>query len=52
MGTITAKYIIDKAAVQLIDITNIRWTRAELLGWINDEGFSEAIRLSETGVLA
>lgn len=36
MGTITAKYIIDKAAVQLIDITNIRWTRAELLGWIND----------------
>jgi hypothetical protein len=36
MGTITAKYIIDKAAVQLIDLGNIRWTRAELLGWIND----------------
>ena len=36
MGTITAKYIIDKAAVQLIDLANIRWTREELLGWIND----------------
>ena len=36
MGTITAKYIIDKAAVQLADIQGVRWTRAELLGWIND----------------
>lgn len=33
---ITAKSIIDKAAVQLTDIAGIRWTRAELLGWIND----------------
>ena len=36
MGTITAQSIINKAAVQLTDISNIRWTRAELLGWIND----------------
>lgn len=36
MGTITAKSIIDKAAIQLLDPDNIRWTRAELLGWLND----------------
>lgn len=36
MSTITAKSIIDKAAIQLTDISGIRWTRAELLGWIND----------------
>jgi hypothetical protein len=36
MGTVTAKAIIDKATIQLIDLANIRWTRAELLGWLND----------------
>lgn len=36
MGTVTAKSIIDKAATQLIDIANVRWTRAELLAWLND----------------
>lgn len=36
MGTITAKSIIDKASVQLLDPQNIRWTRSELLGWLND----------------
>ena len=36
MSTITAKSIIDKAAIQLTDISGVRWTRAELLGWIND----------------
>lgn len=36
MGTVTAKTIIDKAATQLIDLTNVRWTRAELLSWLND----------------
>lgn len=36
MGTVTAKTIIDKASIQLIDLTNIRWTRAELLAWLND----------------
>lgn len=36
MGTVTAQTIINKAAVQLIDQTNIRWTRAELLAWLND----------------
>lgn len=36
MGTITAKSIIDKASIQLLDTGNARWTRSELLGWIND----------------
>ena len=36
MGTVTAKTIIDKAATQLIDIPAVRWTRSELLGWLND----------------
>lgn len=36
MGTITAKSIIDKASIQLLDTGNDRWTRAELLGWVND----------------
>jgi hypothetical protein len=35
MGTITAQTIINQAAVQLLDISNVRWTRAELLDWIN-----------------
>lgn len=36
MGTVTAGAIIDKAAKQLTDIQGIRWTRAELLSWLND----------------
>lgn len=36
MGTVTAKAILDKASTQLIDIAGVRWTRAELLGWLND----------------
>jgi hypothetical protein len=36
MGTIVASTIIDKAATQLLDENNTRWTRAELLGWLND----------------
>jgi hypothetical protein len=36
MSTVTAKSIIDKASIQLLDPSNVRWTRAELLGWIND----------------
>lgn len=36
MGTVTAGTIIDKAATQLIDISGVRWTRAELLKWLND----------------
>lgn len=35
MGTVTAGAILDKAAIQLTDLTNIRWTRAELLSWLN-----------------
>lgn len=36
MGTITAKKIIDKAVIQLNDLKATRWTRAELLEWVND----------------
>lgn len=36
MGTITGTSIINKASTQLIDPSNTRWTRAELLGWLND----------------
>lgn len=36
MGTLTAKSIIDKAVVQLNDLNAVRWTRDELLSWIND----------------
>lgn len=36
MSIITAQSIIDKASTLLLDIGNTRWTRAELLGWIND----------------
>lgn len=36
MGTVTAGAIIDKAVTQLIDISGVRWTRAELLKWLND----------------
>ena len=36
MGTVTAQTIINKAAIQLTDIANVRWTRAELLSWVND----------------
>lgn len=35
MGTITAQAIINQAATQLLDNSNIRWTRAELLNWVN-----------------
>lgn len=35
MGTVTAGAILDKAAIQLTDISGIRWTRAELLSWLN-----------------
>jgi hypothetical protein len=36
MGTVTAGAIIDKASIQLTDIPGVRWTRAELLSWLND----------------
>jgi len=36
MGTVTAQTILNKAAIQLTDLTNVRWTRAELLSWLND----------------
>lgn len=32
----TAAYIINKAAILLFDQNNIRWSRAELLGWVNE----------------
>jgi hypothetical protein len=36
MGTVTAQAILNKAATQLTDISAVRWTRSELLGWLND----------------
>jgi hypothetical protein len=36
MGSITAASVISKAAILLMDVPNTRWTRAEMLGWIND----------------
>ncbi len=36
MGTVTAGAILDKAAKQLIDVVGVRWSRTELLGWLND----------------
>lgn len=36
MGTITGTAIINAAAYTLQDATNKRWTRAELLGYLND----------------
>jgi hypothetical protein len=33
--TVLASTIIDKAAKQLLDLNNIKWTRSELLGWLN-----------------
>jgi len=35
MGTITAQAIVDKAQIVLQDLTAVRWTEAELLGWLN-----------------
>jgi hypothetical protein len=35
VATITAKNLIDKAATLLFDVTNIKWSRAEWLGWFN-----------------
>lgn len=36
MGTITAQSIINKASIELNDTANVRWSRSELLGWLND----------------
>lgn len=48
MGTITAKSIIDKASTQLLDPNNARWTRAELLGWLNDAQRALILAIPET----
>jgi hypothetical protein len=36
MGTITAQSLIDKASTILQDAGAVRWTAAELLGWLNE----------------
>lgn len=33
---LTAQQLIDRAALILLDATNVRWPAAELLGWVND----------------
>ncbi|MDF1551932.1 MAG: hypothetical protein P1P84_02665 [Deferrisomatales bacterium] len=35
MGTLTGTAIIDKVELTLSDTSNVRWTAAELLGWLN-----------------
>lgn len=35
MGTILASTIVSKASIQLLDTSNVRWSQAELLGWLN-----------------
>ncbi len=36
MGTITGTVIVNKVATLLFDANNVKWARAELLGWLND----------------
>jgi len=36
MGTILASAVINKCATLLFDSNNVKWSRAELLGWVND----------------
>lgn len=36
MGTILASAIISKAVAVLQDASNVHWSQAELLGWLND----------------
>ena len=47
MGTITAATIINRAATQLLDSGNTRWTRAELLQWLND-GQRQIVQIKPT----
>lgn len=44
MGTITAKAIIDKAAILLNDVNNTRWPRTELLSWLSQAQRAIAMR--------
>ena len=44
MSTITAQKILDRAELLLHDDTNIRWTAAEVLNWLN-EGQREIVLL-------
>lgn len=36
MGSVVASSILDKAGQLLLDVAGVRWTRSELLGWLND----------------
>lgn len=47
VSTIPAADLIDRAAILLQDITNDRWTRAEMLGWLN-EGQRQIVMLQPT----
>ena len=35
MATVTASSILSKASVLLLDVARVRWSEAELLGWLN-----------------
>lgn len=47
MATTTGTTLINRAAIQLTDLGNIRWTRAELLGWLND-GQRQIVQIKPT----
>jgi hypothetical protein len=44
---VTAQTIIDKAAKQLLDLNSLKWTRSELLGWLND-GLRQIVLMQPT----
>jgi hypothetical protein len=46
--SVLASVIIDKAAKQLFDLNNIKWTRAELLSWLND-GMRQIVLIQPSG---
>lgn len=45
--SVLASTIIDKAAKQLLDLNSIKWTRAELLSWLND-GMRQIVLIQPT----
>lgn len=53
MGTVTATTIINRAAILLQDVTNIRWPRTELLDWIHEaQQYIVAVKPGANAVIA
>lgn len=51
MSTIIGTSIINKAAIVLNDQFNVRWPRAELLGWLNDAQRALTLAIPESTAL-